>query len=79
MTKLLIKLLALLGTKVVVLPEEVLTEYATREITSADSIFPEQSGEYKRHVVYAKLIKKFPETPKRQIALAIELALNVQA
>jgi hypothetical protein len=33
-------------------------------------------GEYKRHMVYAELIKRFPDKRKRDIALAIELAIN---
>lgn len=32
-------------------------------------------GEAKRHAVYARLIKDFPATAKRELALAIELAL----
>lgn len=32
-------------------------------------------GEAKRHHVYARLIKDFPMIPKRELALAIELAL----
>jgi hypothetical protein len=32
-------------------------------------------GEAKRHQVYARLIKDFPATPKRELGLAIELAL----
>lgn len=35
----------------------------------------EHSGEYKRHQVYAKLIKQFPEESKKHIALAIEIAV----
>lgn len=35
----------------------------------------EGSGEYKRHQVYARLMKEFPSFTHRQIALAIELAL----
>ncbi len=35
-----------------------------------------QGGESKRHQVYAKLIKEFPEVPKRKVGLAIELALH---
>lgn len=34
------------------------------------------SGEYKRHTVYAELLKRFPERRKRDIALAIELAVQ---
>ena len=35
----------------------------------------EMSGEYKRHQVYAKLIKEFPGVPKRTLGLAIEVAV----
>lgn len=34
------------------------------------------SGEWKRHQVYAALIKRFPDVSKRLLALAIELYLN---
>ncbi len=34
------------------------------------------SGEAKRHQVYAKLIKQFPEARKKDLSLAIELALH---
>jgi hypothetical protein len=37
---------------------------------------PGTSGEYKRHVVYAQLIKEFPNLTKRQIAMAIEIGLG---
>jgi hypothetical protein len=33
------------------------------------------SGEYKRHLVYAQLIKEFPTTPKRVLGKAIEASL----
>jgi hypothetical protein len=33
-------------------------------------------GEYKRHMVYAELIKRFPNMRKRDIALAIEVAIQ---
>jgi hypothetical protein len=35
------------------------------------------SGEHKRHLVYAALIKEFPNEAKRDIGLAIELACRV--
>jgi hypothetical protein len=35
-----------------------------------------KTGEWKRHWVYSKLIKAFPETEKRDLALAIEVALR---
>jgi hypothetical protein len=31
-------------------------------------------GEVKRHRVYARLIKEYPDTPRRSLAFAIELA-----
>lgn len=34
------------------------------------------SGEAKRHQVYARLIKQFPEARKKDLALAIELAVQ---
>ncbi len=34
------------------------------------------SGEAKRHQVYARLIKDFPESTRKDIALAIELAMR---
>ena len=37
---------------------------------------PDVSGEWKRHQVYAALIKKFPLIVKRVLALAIELEMN---
>jgi hypothetical protein len=33
------------------------------------------SGEYKRHVVYAKLIKAFPSVSKRVLSMALEQAV----
>ena len=34
------------------------------------------SGEAKRHQVYSRLIKQFPEARKKDLALAIELGLQ---
>lgn len=39
-------------------------------------LIPDVSGEWKRHQVYATLIKRFPDVSKRILALAIELYLN---
>jgi len=36
---------------------------------------PDLSGEHKRHQVLARLVKEFPATSKKTLALAIELAL----
>jgi hypothetical protein len=37
---------------------------------------PTASGEYKRHQVYARLIKEFPAEKHRTLGLEIELALQ---
>ena len=39
-------------------------------------MYETQSGEFKRHVAYAKMLKKFPTSDKRDLSLAIELALR---
>ena len=36
------------------------------------------SGEYRRHQVYAELIKEFPKTPHRDLSLAIEMAVRAR-
>lgn len=43
-------------------------------ISMADSW--DSTGEYKRHTVYAKLIKAFPDADKKTLALAIELVIS---
>lgn len=53
--------------------DPVLLARAVQRVKEASRL--EGSGEYKRHVVYARLIKEFPTTPRRQLALAIEIAL----
>ena len=35
----------------------------------------EANGELRRHRAYARLLKQFPDAPRRQIGLAIELAV----
>lgn len=37
---------------------------------------PGVSGEWRRHQVYSLMCKKYPERPKKDIGLAIELALR---
>jgi hypothetical protein len=34
------------------------------------------SGEWKRHQVYARLIKRYPDVPRYQLGLAIEQAVD---
>ena len=46
-----------------------LVEQQARESTEMDS------GEVRRHRVYARLVKDFPQTPRRYLALAIEQAV----
>ena len=50
-------------------------EQRTKALTDQIST-RESSGEYKRHWVYAQLIKEFPDVRKRDIAFAIEKVLQ---
>ena len=36
----------------------------------------EQGGEWKRHQVYARLIKEFPQISRKDLGLAIEIAVQ---
>ena len=47
---------------------------AERETARAEGL--DASGEYRRHSVYAALLRQFPSASKRDLALAIELALR---
>ena len=49
---------------------------ARRWVQWADGFAPGTSGEYKRHVVYAKLIHDFPAMRRRDLALAIEQVIQ---
>jgi hypothetical protein len=55
---------------------EELRRAAARECAAQETDRPDATGENKRHQVYAALIKKFPQARKRDIGLAIELALR---
>lgn len=46
-----------------------------KELVTAVDRIEAVSGEYKRHQVYASLLKEFPGRRKRDIGLAIEKAL----
>ena len=37
---------------------------------------PAASGEYKRHTVYARLLKEFPDTRRRDVSLLLEAAVQ---
>lgn len=52
----------------------VLMDRVTQLCRAQDTAHGAGYGEAKRHQVYAQLIKEFPDTPKRVLALAIELA-----
>lgn len=42
----------------------------------AAQTYPDQSGEYKRHKVLAKLMKTCPDIPARDLGMAIEQAVQ---
>jgi hypothetical protein len=58
-------------------PSEALIKRA-QELTKQFEL-PGYSGEYKRHQVFAMLIKEYPEVSQRVLALAIEIGLNTSA
>lgn len=62
---------AKLATSAVVPPEI----FARARALTNDAETTLTGGEAKRHAVYARIIKEFPATSKRELALAIELAL----
>lgn len=91
MTKLLVKLLqwwtglkVTLGEiepKVIEIPVDVdygipqdVQVYANLAVKALEKV--NQSGEWKRHQVYAELIKRFKAVPRKDISLAIELAVR---
>lgn len=47
-------------------------------VAEADRLFKRSraDGEYRRHWVYAALIKRHPAAPKRQLALTIERVIS---
>ncbi len=63
-----------LGGTVLVVPHDALYE-ATRVLVSGIDTRTE-SAEWKRHQVYAALLKEFKERQPRDIALAIEAAVR---
>lgn len=64
------------GVTLVSEPKQSILKDAKELVTQVELIYKEQSGEYKRHQVYSKLLKKYPEETKREIALAIEIAMT---
>jgi hypothetical protein len=55
-------------------PITVLADHLTRRADALGAL----SGEYKRHWAYARLIKAHPEARRRDLSLAIELALQAR-
>ena len=53
--------------------DPLLLQYTERLVREAEAL--PGSGEYKRHQVYAKLIKQFPRRKRSQLALAIEVVI----
>lgn len=77
MKRLLIKLLLwITGGKMFLVPAEVVKILPQVKMLCSLVDKKEQSGEWKRHQVYASLIKLHPEISRRNIALAIEVALS---
>lgn len=60
-----------------VLPTDIPAELkrAIQLVSEAETL-TDTSGEYKRHVVYARLIKEFPQVSKRFLSMQIEKALE---
>jgi hypothetical protein len=54
-------------------PHQVLADALVAE---AEQKWPGTSGEHKRHQVYSQLIKAFPGIRRRDLGLAIELAIQ---
>lgn len=60
-------------------PPDALARAAHALVRDAHRLPGAPGGEYKRHWVYGRLVKAFPDRPHREIGLAIELAVNVAA
>lgn len=65
--------LAKVKTPEIVWPDEPIIERA--KALTAEWHQPDFSGEYKRHQVFARLIKDYPGVSRRTLAMAIELSL----
>jgi len=58
------------------LPSAQVIDATVVQIKRMASHFPEKTGDWKRHQIYAKLVKMFPGESKRSVGLAIELVLS---
>lgn len=70
MIRVLLRLLAWLGPE----PDTPWLARA-RELTADAERYGHRSGEWRRHVVYARLIKEFPMVSRRELSKAIEQGL----
>jgi hypothetical protein len=66
------------GAEAYVLPDEDIMKEAFLQTTYVGEMYKDISGEAKRHMVYAKMIKKYPYVSKRELAFAIEATLRVR-
>ncbi len=57
-------------------PDTPLLATAQRLVAWAEETCPGTSGEHKRHQVYARMLRVHPAASRRDVALAIELALQ---
>jgi hypothetical protein len=67
-----------LGATAYILPDEDIMREATLQTTYTGEMYKDISGEAKRHMVYAKMIKKYPNVDKRELGFAIEASLRVR-
>lgn len=61
-------------------PQTVANPVLARALVLVDAVDrsadPAASGEFKRHTVYARLLKEFPATRRRDVALFIEASVQ---
>lgn len=56
-------------------PLDAFTKTALPLVEAAERMAEGTSGDYKRHVVYGRFVKLFPNETKHLLGLAVELAL----
>lgn len=57
-------------------PSNVLLDRTRQLVCEAEMNYPVTYGEAKRHAVYSRLLKEFPEIPRRQIGGVIEQVVS---
>jgi len=76
--KFLLFVLRNLGVSMIDAPEDKFLTSIIAEVNKADKVYEGTSGEHKRHQVYSRLIKKYPDIDKKELAYAIEVAVRVR-